>query len=233
MITPHPSWKQIEWLSEDTLLLHFDEPLSADTAGTIAALADQLRSLNADWLWDLTAGFGKLLVHYQPHQVSDDLLMHTLHKAAQSLDAGQRPPASQVTIAVCYDPQVAPDLLDVAQRLQLSVDAVIDLHQSATYRVLAVGFALGFAYLGGLPEQLKLPRKTTPATRVPAGSVAIAETQSTIYPIETPGGWHVIGRTHQPLVSREGALELTLPMGTEVRFEAISYADYQRGIPAR
>lgn len=233
-VTLHqPAWAHLEWPSEDTVLLHFDGPLEPDTAARIAGIASVLRAGAPTWLLDLTGGFGKLLVHYRADLVTDTALLALLHKAATKATHASTAQPSQVTIPVCYDPRVAPDLGLVAERLGLSIDAVVDLHQGATYQVLAVGFALGFAYLGGLPESLKLPRKSTPAMRVPAGSVAIAETQTTIYPIETPGGWHIIGKTHHQLVSRGTSIDLSLPMGAQVRFESISFAQLQNQIEPR
>lgn len=219
-------WQRLEWLSEDTLLVHFPNPTDVATAAQLANLVQALFADRPDWLWDVTPGFGKLLVHYRPDRIDPLTLEQALSKAlrrAVATDAQET--QSVIEIPVCYDPRVAPDLAHVATYADLSIDAVVALHCSVEYRVLAVGFALGFAYMGPLPAPIQLPRKRTPRTQVPAGSVAIAEAQTTVYPIDTPGGWHLIGRTHQPLVRLSDTIDLTLPLGSRVRFTPISYAE--------
>ncbi len=101
----------------------------------------------------------------------------------------------QISIPVCYDPSLGTDLDWVAAHLNLSLEEIISLHTSVAYRVYMIGFIPGFPYMGTLPEQLEVPRKQTPAMKIPAGSVAIAGKQTGIYPAEVPGGWQVIGRT--------------------------------------
>jgi inhibitor of KinA len=100
-----------------------------------------------------------------------------------------------IDIPVCYEAPFAPDLPAFALGAGLSIEEVIQVHSAGTYFVHMLGFSPGFMYLGGLPPKLHCPRKATPATRVPAGSVAIGGEQTGIYPQSTPGGWHIIGRT--------------------------------------
>jgi len=124
-----------------------------------------------------------------------------------------------VEIPVRYD---GDDLDEVARACGMSVDRVVDLHSSTTYTVEFCGFAPGFAYLRGLPEQLHLPRRASPRTRVPAGSVAIATTYSAIYPSESPGGWHLIGTTSLRIWDSGRTPPALLQPGTTVRFVNIS-----------
>jgi len=124
---------------------------------------------------------------------------------------------SDVVIEVTYD---GPDLSDVAAATGRSTDDVVDLHTAATYRVEFCGFAPGFAYLSGLPADLHLPRRSTPRTRVPAGSVAIASEYSAVYPAESPGGWHLVGSTRAKLFDVERDPPAMLVPGTTVRFVA-------------
>jgi len=124
-----------------------------------------------------------------------------------------------VEIPVRYD---GADLDEVARACGMSVDRVVDLHSSTTYTVEFCGFAPGFAYLHGLPEQLHLPRRASPRARVPAGSVAIAATYSAIYPGESPGGWHLIGTTSLQVWDTGRTPPALLQPGTTVRFVNIS-----------
>lgn len=134
------------------------------------------------------------------------------------LDVGrldQRASEMSIEIAVTYD---GPDLADVAATTGLGVDEVVALHHGASYHVDFCGFAPGFAYLSGLPERLRLPRRATPRTRVPAGSVAIAAGYSAVYPTVSPGGWHLIGSTDVVLFDSRRDPPALLTPGATVRF---------------
>ncbi len=120
-----------------------------------------------------------------------------------------------VTIDVVYD---GSDLADVAESCGLSIEAVVHLHSSADYTVAFCGFMPGFAYMVGLPPELHLPRRSTPRTRVPAGSVAIAAEFAGVYPRESPGGWHLLGHTDATLWDDARTPPALLPPGTPVRF---------------
>lgn len=136
----------------------------------------------------------------------------------RQLEVDRSDPASTgdaVEIPVSYD---GPDLVEVATTIGRSVDEVVELHSGASYRVEFCGFAPGFGYLSGLPGELHLPRRSTPRTRVPAGSVAIASTYSAVYPTASPGGWHLIGTTSRVMFDADRDPPATLGPGTTVRF---------------
>jgi KipI family sensor histidine kinase inhibitor len=133
-----------------------------------------------------------------------------------------RPPqVDPLVVDVRYGGDDGPDLPDVARALGLTEDEVIAEHVAGRYRVYFLGFAPGWAYLGPLSERLRLPRRATPRTRVPAGSVAIAGAQTGVYPSATPGGWHLIGRTDVPLWQPDRDPPALLRAGQEVRFHRI------------
>jgi len=137
------------------------------------------------------AGYATVTVHFDPDQTTHDALGAAIKRLA-----AKRPPMEEPgrlhRIPVVYE---GPDLQEVAARLNLTPERVAELHSTPIYRVFLVGFVPGWAYLGPLPEELELPRRHVPRTQVPAGSVAIAGRQTGIYPLPTPGGWHLIGRT--------------------------------------
>ncbi|MEH6496092.1 MAG: allophanate hydrolase subunit 1, partial [Pseudomonas marincola] len=128
---------------------------------------------------------------------------------------------------VCYEGEYAPDLEEVAQRSKLSTNEVIQLHSSMIYDILFIGFLPGFPFLAELPEILRFPRRTSPRLRVPAGSVAIANDQTAIYPWESPGGWHLLGRCPVPLFNSAWAEPSLLTPGGQVSFEAVSEKDFK------
>lgn len=131
-----------------------------------------------------------------------------------------------VEIPVCYGGEYGPDLEEVARHCGIGADDVVALHSGADYMVHAVGFAPGFPYLGGLPEKLRIPRRATPRTLVPAGSVGIGWTQTGVYPLETPGGWQLIGRTPLALFDAERTPPAMLSVGDRVKFRAIRAEEF-------
>jgi inhibitor of KinA len=133
---------------------------------------------------------------------------------------------ADVVLPVLYHPSVAPDLEWLAQDRGLGISDVIALHSKATYFAYATGFAPGFCYLGTLPEALQTPRLDTPRTTVPAGAVAIADTQTAVYPCQSPGGWRLIGACPEPLFNLNNAPPSLLNVGATVRFEPINEADF-------
>lgn len=130
-------------------------------------------------------------------------------------------------IPACYERTYAPDLEEVAARTRLSEEEVVKLHSDAEFHVYMVGFVPGFPYMGDLPAALELPRRADPRVKVPAGSIAIAARQTAIYPLESPGGWHLIGATPVRLFDVRSARPALLAPGDKVRFEPISATDFR------
>jgi len=143
-------------------------------------------------------------------------------------EAAELSPARLIELPVCYGDDFGPDLKSIAARAERSPEEVIALHSEAEYVVLQLGFAPGFPYLHGLPEALSFPRRETPRTRVPAGSVAIANGQSCVYPSEIPGGWHVLGRTPLRLFQPDREPPTLLQPGDRVKFRPISASEFER-----
>ena len=138
-----------------------------------------------------------------------------------------RSDARLVEIPVCYDPEFALDLDDVASQAKLTPTKVVDLHSRAEYRVSCIGFVPGFPFLAGLPNELATPRRATPRKEIPPGSVAIGGAQTGIYPLRSPGGWNVIGRTPSRLFDPEKSPPAFLRAGDRVRFRAITREEFE------
>ena len=163
-------------------------------------------------------GYASVAVHYDPEQVTLAQLQATVRNLVRARPAPPAPGRLH-RIPVTYD---GPDLEDAARALGLGVAELIRLHTGPTYRVFMVGFVPGWAYLGPLPEPLRLPRRSVPRTHVPAGSVAMAGAQTGVYPLPTPGGWHLIGRTDLPMFIPDHDPPLLLRAGDRVKFFARS-----------
>ena len=163
---------------------------------------------------EAVAGYGSVTVHYDPEQISYKGLSAAIEKLVQE----KPPPAAHGRlhrIPVVYD---GPDLQEVSKQLELSVEDIVERHTKPTYRCFMIGFAPGWAYLGPLPEELRLARRSVPRTSVPAGSVAIAGAQTGVYPLPTPGGWHLIGRTSVKLFLPNSDPPTLLRTGDRVKF---------------
>lgn len=171
--------------------------------------------------------FRSLMVFYDPLAASRVELEPQVVALAGAGDA-QAGRGRLWRLPVCYEGGFAPDLAEVAQRTRLRADQVIDLHAGATYFAYVLGFMPGFAYLGGLPRQLDLPRRKEPRVRVPQNSVAIAGEMTAVYPWESPGGWHLIGRTPVALFDLRRQQPILWDAGDEVRFEPVDRATHDR-----
>jgi KipI family sensor histidine kinase inhibitor len=183
-----------------------DESLHARTQG----MADSLRLVAG--VCEVVASYSSVTVHYEPAELS----YRSLRRTALKLGNVERHRNGRLyEIPVVYD---GPDLVGVARDLSISVARVIELHCEPIYRVFLIGFSPGLPYLGPLRSELRLPRRKTPRTRVPAGSVAIAADQATIYTFPTPGGWHLLGRTSTQLFLPESDPPTMLRAGDFVKF---------------
>jgi KipI family sensor histidine kinase inhibitor len=163
------------------------------------------------------AGYASVTVHFDPEQTTFEAL-----GAAVKRLAAKRPPMAEPgrlhRIPVVYD---GPDLEAVAAAVRLSPQQIVQIHSRPIYRVFLVGFVPGWGYLGPLPEELALPRRAEPRTLVPAGSVAIAGRQTGIYPLPSPGGWHLIGRTSVKLFVPDSDPPCLFRAGDRVKFFAV------------
>ena len=222
--------KSMQWVSEDTIEIHLGDPVASETLEKVERLSRWIKATPLPWLVDYCYGFGLLNLVVRPDLISVRQLNQTLHDLLEpASESSSQTELDLIEIAVCYDPAFGIDLKSISERTHLSIDAVVEAHHSRDYRVLATGFVPGFAYLGETDPRLHLPRLDVPRTRIPAGSVAIAENQTVIYPKQTPGGWHIIGRMPGSIVSfTNQSIHAQLSMGKSVRFRSISLAEFQR-----
>jgi KipI family sensor histidine kinase inhibitor len=192
----------------------------------VLALADRVKAAAVPGIVELVPTFRSLTIHYDPLTMPQSELKTRLVLLLSGLSAADSS-GRLWRIPVCYHDSVAPDLAEVAGRTGLAPDRVAELHSAATYHVYMVGFLPGFPYLGDLPRELVLPRRENPRTAVPAGSVAVATTLTAVYSLESPGGWHLIGRTPALLWDRGRDPPAALTAGDKVRFQPISLGDYR------
>lgn len=215
-------------------------PVPATVLSAAAALAAAAQHLAAEpngqrpWLQDLVPAYNSLALVFDPWQVhknfqaaSPSLWVKTwAEKILHQLPAAPQQASRQLKVPVCYDPELAPDLVPVAQQLGLSLNELVALHSQNTYQVCFLGFLPGFPYMATTPPALRLPRQATPRTKVPAGSVGLAEWQTGIYPLEAPGGWQIIGRTPWVIFDPSREHPCLFQAGDQVVFEPIDRAAF-------
>jgi len=214
--------------SGDTaLVVEFGERIDRALNARVLRLNAAVRAARLPGVVETLPTFRSLMVHYDPLKTANDTLAKSIERL---LDEGtaQQQTVKRWRIPACYDPQHGPDLAEVAERAGLSADEVIRLHSETEYLVYMVGFSPGFPYMGDVPPPLALPRRTDPRVRVPGGSIAIAAGMTSIYPVESPGGWHLIGATPARLFDLSWDQPALLKAGDSVRFESIDGSDYEK-----
>ncbi|HLT14111.1 MAG TPA: 5-oxoprolinase subunit PxpB [Marinobacter sp.] len=212
----------------DTITLHFGDRIDVAVTASVRQAAAALSMRLGDRLIDTVPSYTTLMLRYD--LLADDLasLIHDVNIILSELPERSHTTndAEIIDIPVYYHPSVGPDLEVIAARASLTIEQVIQRHSSQLYHVFAIGFAPGFAYLGEVPHELATPRLATPRAKVPAGSLGIADRQTAIYPLTSPGGWNLIGRTPLTLFDPGRPSPSLLEAGQRVRFRAIDLAEY-------
>jgi inhibitor of KinA len=212
---------------DTALSVEFGDRIDRTLSGLVLALARRLAEANIAGVTECVPTFRSLMVYYDPLLLPYAALSARIAKLAQGLRAAETA-GRRWRLPVCYDESVAPDLADVAARSNLAPAQVIERHSAVSYHVYMLGFLPGQPYLGDVASELALPRRPSPRMKIPAGSVAIANTMSCIFPAETPCGWHLIGRCPVPLWDlKRGAPMPLLQPGDQVGFAPVSVREYE------
>jgi inhibitor of KinA len=206
------------------LVVEFGDEISLDALRAnrqVHILAHTLEQNPFPGLGEAVPSYRSLLVHYDPLQLSCGEIEDLVSKALQECEDLSPPEPRLIEIPTVYGREFGPDIEFVAEQNGLSVEQVVAIHSSVTYTVYMLGFTPGFPYMGTLSEAIVTPRLATPRQSVPAGSVGIADSQTGIYPIASPGGWRLIGRTPLVLFDPERSPPTVLRPGDRVRFVPI------------
>ena len=221
---------KLEPLGDSAVVATLGSGIDEATAlGAVLDFAEAIAAAAKPGITDVVPAYDTVTVFYDPAVFPSsggdayDAVCRLMedHATSQGGGAAGRT-ANTVEIPVCYADDLAPDLASVAAHCRLSAEDVVALHSGAEYLVHAIGFTPGFPYLGGLPGALRMPRRGTPRAHVPAGSVAIGGSQTGVYPVNSPGGWQIIGRTPVALFRPEERQIALLRPGDRVRFTRIS-----------
>jgi inhibitor of KinA len=214
-------------IHDHALTVEFSQKISEADNAKVLALRDAIEQQPFKGLLDCVPAYSSLSIYYEADCKREELISY-LQERIESSKALLNDQSSReiIQIPVCYDPLLGMDQKFVCDHLQLSLEQLIEQHTGNIFRVYMIGFIPGFPYMGILPEGWQIPRKQTPALKIPAGSVALAGQQTGIYPAEVPGGWQVIGRTPLKIFDTLREPSCMLKAGDQVKFESISLNEF-------
>lgn len=209
------------------LYIEVGDAISPEVNRRVKGLLDAIDEAAIEGVEALSPTYRSILVYYDPLKIPLEELKQRLSDLGRALPDASSSEASIFEIPTLYGGEFGPDLDFVASHTGLSPEEVIRIHAGTDYLVYMVGFNPGFPYLGGMSEKIAAPRLETPRVKIPAGSVGIAETQTGIYPLESPGGWRLIGRSPLKMFDPSRDPPALVEAGDLVRFVSIDEARYQ------
>jgi KipI family sensor histidine kinase inhibitor len=217
---------RIEIAGQDAFIVYFADQSSPQVSSQIQAAVSNIRSTMSGFIVDLVPSYASLLVIYDLNKIDPFEIRSRLRQAVSSLDGKADSGGNLVTLPVYYSEESGPDLSVIAERANIDIDEVIMIHQQSEYRVYAIGFAPGFAYLGEVDERIATPRLSTPRQKVPRGAVAIADRQTAVYPAPSPGGWNLIGLCPTRMFNPENQPSMPVQVGDRVKFKSIQRQEF-------
>ncbi|WP_316791143.1 5-oxoprolinase subunit PxpB [Pedobacter frigoris] len=214
-------------LGDAAIVLQFGDEISKDINAVILNIAAWLDEYTFEGFVEYVPAFTSITIYYEPWVVRYAEVLSMLREMLEEIEENENAGSpAMVTIPVYYGGASGPDLDDVARFHKMSTDEVIALHTQPEYLVYMIGFAPGFPYLGGMDERIATPRKESPRAKVPKGSVGIAGSQTGVYPLETPGGWQIIGQTPLELFDLRKEEPALLRAGQKIRFSSITEDEF-------
>lgn len=213
--------------SDHSVLVEFGDSIGLAVHTQVHRFFLTMRRHADSFVRNLHPAYTSVLVCFDPGAIGAAGIVELIRSRLDRLDAVELPPPRSVEIPVCYAPEFGPDLEFVAASHGLTTAAAIAAHTTPEYRVYFLGFSPGFPYLHGLEPQLATPRRASPRPRVAAGSVAIGGDVTGIYPVASPGGWNLIGRTPLSLFAAGSSPQMRLEIGDRVRFQAITRDEWE------
>jgi inhibitor of KinA len=210
------------------ILVQFDPVISVKINRKVIALAKCLNELRLPGIEEWVPAYASLLIYYNPLKIGYNKLVEKLTSLNIATDGSSDVETKVHELPVLYGGEWGVDLEDVARYHGMTTEDVVRIHTAPTYPVYMVGFAPGFPYLGGLDHRIHTPRLESPRIKVPAGSVGIAGQQTGIYPLDSPGGWRLIGHTPIPLFRPNHPEPVLISAGDSIRFVPITEAEYHQ-----
>ena len=213
---------------ENALMLYFDQRIDPAISALVQQACALIKAELAEDVIDILPSYASVLVIFNPFSTDLYRVQAQLQHCLAKLQTGNSYSGKVVELPVYYSEESGLDLALIAETKHISIDEVIQRHQAISYRVYAIGFAPGFAYLGEVDPLLQMPRLATPRAKVPRGAVAIADRQTAVYPASSPGGWNLIGLCPTRMFNPQAEPAMPVAVGDEVRFVAIDKAEFIR-----
>ena len=211
-----------------SILLQFGNTIYSAIIRKIAATVQLMREQHINGVTDVIPAFCSLLINYDPRVISYEQIKRRM-EALVKIDVTAGDTRKRVfEIPVCYGGEYGPDIQNIADHAGLSVEEVMQIHTSRDYLIYMLGFLPGFTYLGGLDERIHTPRLANPRIRIPAGSVGIGGSQTGIYPMDSPGGWQLMGMTPVKTYDPDREVPIRVEAGDYIRFVAIDEDEFHR-----
>ena len=207
---------------ENALILYLGDATSPEVSALVQAAAKAVENALGEDLIDLVPSYASLLIIYDPFRTDHLKVSRRVRILLEGLQSTELLEGKEIVLPVYYSPESGEDLEALATRADMSVDEVIAIHSGGDYRVYAIGFAPGYAYLGEVDERIAAPRLATPRQKVPRGAVAIADRQTAVYPAVSPGGWNLIGRCPIRMFNPDATPTMPVRVGDKVKFEPVS-----------
>lgn len=213
---------------DSSLLIQFGNEISPEINQRIKATVQLMREQHIEGVLDVIPAFCSLLINYDPRVISYSEITKRMRKLLKVETKAEDEKKKVFEIPVCYGGKYGPDLAYIAEHAGMTEEEVIALHSSKDYLIYMLGFLPGFCYLGGLDERLHTPRLATPRIKIDAGSVGIGGSQTGIYPMDSPGGWQLMGMTPVKTYDPEREVPILVEAGDYIRFVPVGEEEYLR-----
>jgi inhibitor of KinA len=213
-------------LGDNAALMRFGNTISKEINAHIRKIALLLEREQIKGIIEWTPTYNSISIFYNPHIINYKELCKALKKLEKRTETEKLPNTREILIPTCYGGKFGPDLETVATGSNLTIDDVISIHCEPIYIVYMLGFSPGFPYLGGMDKRIATPRHSTPRAKIEAGSVGIADVQTGIYSIDSPGGWQIIGKTPFKLFDLTNENSFLFQAGDTLRFTPITEEEY-------
>ena len=211
---------------DSSVCVEFGNEISPDINRKIRAFKIAVEKSGIPGIVETVPTYRSLLVHYKPEVIGFQAITEKFKSLMGTLDNIEIPPPTVIEIPVLYGGEMGPDIENVASHNGKTVEEVIKIHTSQEYLIYMIGFIAGFPYLGGMSKEIATPRLKEPRVKIDGGSVGIAGEQTGIYPLDSPGGWQLIGRTPLKLYDAEREKPVLLEAGQYIKFRAISQKEF-------
>ncbi|MFA5803165.1 MAG: 5-oxoprolinase subunit PxpB [Melioribacteraceae bacterium] len=221
-------YPDIQFANDRSLLIKVGKEISRENHEKVHKIFLLLNSSKIEGIQSIHPAYNSILITFDPCIISPHRINEIITSLFEQENSVTIPESRIITIPVCYEDEYALDISNVAKQNSLTIDQVIQFHSQPEYLVYFLGFSPGFPYLGEMPKEIATPRLASPRLKVPEGSVAIGGDQTGIYPLSSPGGWNIIGRTPLKLFSPDKEEPTLLRMGDKVKFVPITKKEFQQ-----